>query len=333
MITKKVLPALLMSIGLITTAQAASFYFVAHPDDIELFMARQAWSDVKVGAKVVFIVTTAGDGGRGDGTISTVSDARNYASSRQTGHEAALKYWFGLRGGSVGVTSNSNVTIGGKTLLRQAIGGFGSNVIMYNLRLADGYDNTQHTSPDCLAGAASCFYQVPASVATASNAGTLSRLRANAATQPNIPLYTIDESNPQSYTYAQLKNVLRGIISTEQDSADTWVNIQTFDGVYYDNDDHLATGHSVADALTDYANSSPTKCIKTIEYIGYQTQYFNVNYSSADQSTHWTTWQTLNDALVSAGGPDSRAAHYQWLYRIYTSTKPGGPITSYGPCN
>ena len=40
-----------------------AFYVTAHQDDWQLFRGQQAWSDIKSGARIVFVYLTAGDGG------------------------------------------------------------------------------------------------------------------------------------------------------------------------------------------------------------------------------------------------------------------------------
>ena len=71
-----------------------SFYIAAHPDDIELFMARNAWDEIeKNGAKVVFIVFSAGDDGNGE---SPNGNCESFYHARELAHIDAVNFWAGM---------------------------------------------------------------------------------------------------------------------------------------------------------------------------------------------------------------------------------------------
>ncbi len=60
-----------------------SFYIVAHADDWQLFMQPNVYNDlVAQGSKVVFIITTAGDGGAGE----------TYWAAREEGSKSSLRF-------------------------------------------------------------------------------------------------------------------------------------------------------------------------------------------------------------------------------------------------
>ena len=310
-------------------AQATSFYFGAHADDVELFMGRNAAYDVQSKAKVVFVVMTTGSyvGDensyvvQGAGVYPGVPNPSNnpYYLTRERGHAASLKYWFGLTGRNATSDNVTNVVIDGKTIQRTEIGTPGSNVIMYNIRLVDGYPTK------------SGFYW----------------FRNQSILNPNLTISSVD--GLRTFNWFALKTFLRDLIIREQDSTDTWVNIpEFFDGagpyVHPDHEDHYTTGLAVTHALQDYANSSLTRCIRTIQWIGYFASAGNtqvtpnvpglpINYTASEKATQFAAWDAHNNAMVAAGGPDTRnPGHTAYLYRMYASSNAASGITKFGPC-
>lgn len=300
-------------------ANATSFYFIGHPDDVELFMARNAFYDVKSGAKVVFVVTTAGAvvvDSNGNiiqsGTEPYPGLGPNpYYLSREAGHSAALGYWYTLQNKPLGSNNVTNVSISGRTIARTEIGGTGSNVIMYNLHLRDG----------------------------------LNQFRKASLTDPSVRISTIDGST--SFTWTELKAFVRALIEREQNASDTWISIPEYtdatgydaNGNYtvyanghYDHFDHIETGRLVSHSLLD---STPTRCIRTVQWVGYAASQNNwpLNFTQYEQSVQLTTWNTLNDAMVAAQGPDTRnPEHSAYLYRNYLSSNGQNGVTNFGPC-
>ncbi|MEV4782819.1 hypothetical protein [Burkholderia sp. LMU1-1-1.1] len=318
--------SLLLGSGL---AQATSFYFGAHADDVELFMGRNAAYDVQSKAKVVFVVMTTGSyvGGetnpavQGAGIYPGVSNPMNnpYYITRERGHAASLRYWFGLTGTTPTSDNTTNVVIDGKTIQRTEIGTPGSNVIMYNIRLIDGFEDK------------SGFYW----------------FRNQSITNPNITISSVD--GVRTFTWYTLKTFLRALIGREQDANDTWVNIPEFYAgpppfAHPDHYDHYATGLAVSHALQDYANSSPARCIRTIQWVGYFSSATNenvtppkypwpTNYTTSEKATQFAAWDAHNNGMVAAGGPDTRnAGHTPYLYRMYASSNAPSGVTKFGPC-
>lgn len=303
-------------LGAAQCASATSFYFAAHADDIELFMARNAAYDVASNAKVVFVVTTTGSFVRGeDGSVNARGNApfpghsAPYYLAREAGHTAALATWFKQQNKTVRTNSVSQVTIAGKTVQRTEIGGAGSNVIMYNLRLTDGDDQAQ---------------------------SGLTWFRNQSITSPLTRISAVDGT--ASYTWTELKSFVNGLISREQNTADTWVNLLEYweDGVNevnYDHQDHKTTGRLVSHALADYAAQSPTRCIRSLQWVGYATQTRPANYTSAEASLQSKVWTDYNVAQVNADGPNTNdSGHAVWLHRTYTSANGVNGVTNFGPC-
>jgi hypothetical protein len=299
----KMLTAVALS-GFMLNTSAASFYIAAHPDDIELFMARNAAYDVWSGAKVIFIVVSAGDkvfDSQGNLVSSgwtpfpfnpPVAGADPYPLAREYGHHAALLSWYTLRGVPGAAQSESYITIAGKQIRRTLIGAPSSNIIMYNLRLPDQYS----------------------------------------ATISNSAVTAIGPAPAPSYSLPQLQSVINGIIAVEHDGDDSWVNIQdSIASPSIDHIDHINTAIYVKNALQAYAASNPTYCVRTIEWRGYSTKTEAINYTSGEQQWQLNSWNALNDSMVAHGGPDTREpGHTQYLYKIYQNN---AGIGTYGPCN
>jgi hypothetical protein len=299
-------------------ASATSLYFVAHADDVELFMARNAIYDVKSGAKTVFVVVTTGSFIRHDPAFSCTSPVDVQADQkfpgspypyyliREEGHIAALRNWYSLRGLPVGSVNKPMVTIDGKAITRAEIGGIGSNVIMYNLRLIDG-DACSQTG--------------------------LAEFRKKALTNPSAQISTLDG---HTFTWESLKSFVRALIIREQDGSDTWVNTPEYweDGVPrpYDDDhrDHIETARVVHHALQGYSASSPARCIRSIQWMGYHSATQPINYTVNEQTMQDNAWLELNRKMVEMQGPDTNnAGHRQFLFRIYSSAN---GIGKFGPC-
>jgi hypothetical protein len=281
-------------------ASGASFYIVAHPDDIELFMARNAAYDIIAGAKVVFLVVTAGDlvPGRSSGWVpfpdmgtEDPDDEDSYPAAREAGHHDALLSLYSLRGLPAQAQLEKYISIAGKVVRRTLIGSPTSNVVMYVLRLPEGYSTTIQTASVTGIG--------PAPTAT--------------------------------FSFGELKSFINALIDFERDDGDSWVNLQdTTASASEDHPEHITTAQFMKQALDDYAASNPTHCVRSIEWRGYTTTSRPVNYSSDEQFWQLDAWNTLNDTMVRHHGPDTRDRdHSEFLYRIYDN---GIAQAAYGPC-
>ncbi len=112
------------------TAQTTSVYVAAHPDDWQLFMNPNAYNSVKgTNEKVIFIHTTAGDGGSGTSS--------NYYLAREEGSLRAIRFMSNTytNAGALGDNMNpTTVTINGHQILKLSY----RNAVAYFLRLPDG---------------------------------------------------------------------------------------------------------------------------------------------------------------------------------------------------
>ncbi len=126
---------------------SCSFYIVAHQDDWQLFMGRDAWSDmVMPGRKVVIIYLTAGDACSGTGTCGS---GVPYYVSRESGAKASV---FAAKGEPTASTKlepssfNAVVWAGNHPVARWEY----QNVVQYFFRLPDGRIHFKETSgSDC----------------------------------------------------------------------------------------------------------------------------------------------------------------------------------------
>jgi LmbE family N-acetylglucosaminyl deacetylase len=268
-------------------ANATSFYIVAHPDDIELFMGRNAWRDIQAHApRVVFIVLTAGDAGLG----------MDYAMARESGHERALRFWVGLDGKEPPATRTTTVPFNGLVIERHSIGNL---VAVYNLRLPDG--NFEGVG-----------YPVTGNEA-------LRILRAGSAT---ATIHSID--GRLSLRYRQLEDLLASILQSEaRGSSDVWVNIQDEDPKQNPGDhaDHTATAQIVLDVLRQPGFA----CVSVARYLDYVMTGMPQNMDTQDTLLHAGTWGALNSGRVDglqASTWDS--VHNAWLGKEHVRATSSG---------
>lgn len=199
----------------------ADVFIGAHPDDIELFMNKNASTDVYTGVPTVFIVLTAGDAGNGSGGLNRHSTP--YYRSRLMAHEYAVRYWVSLVGGEVNKTVATTRTFGTHSIEKATVG----NVTIYNFKLPDGGDGGGYA---------------------ATGFKSLTKLFSQQITS----ISSVDNTN--SYTLADLKATLRLIISAHSAGvSDVWVNVHDNDGVYNSgtHPDQLATANITLAAISE----------------------------------------------------------------------------------
>ncbi len=108
-----------------------SFYFAAHEDDWQLFMAPTAFEDVLGGAaKTVFVYVTAGDDGLG---VGTGGRKYPYYLARENGAVNAMRFMADADRTPIAETAGQ-VTVNGHPIFRTRY----RNTIGYFLRLPDG---------------------------------------------------------------------------------------------------------------------------------------------------------------------------------------------------
>ena len=269
-----------------------AFYIVAHPDDIELFMAFHAWSDIASSdTKTVFVVLTAGDAGQG---ISAGDSVAPYYLAREIGHERAIRFWANLNGVQVHDTNRIDVTIARLIVQRQSIS---ERIVFYNLRLPDG-------------GSDGFGY-------SATGNQSLSLLRSGKIDE----IRSID--NAVTFTRQSLRDFIQGLIAIEAHRcASVWVNIQDEDNQTNPSDhpDHIATAETVLEAISDKRYS----CVGISRYTTYVNAGNPENLGPSDSLIHLESWKMLNAGMVDGGHTAMwDTLHASWLGKLYFRTQRG----------
>lgn len=126
----------------ITQNSTAAVFFAAHPDDVVLFMGRNAYLDIKGGYSTVIVIVTAGDAGnyaspniRGtDGNFDHNQQGKPYYRVRLDAHNAALQYWVSPYAPPMPRRTAERFSSEIPAVEKIIIG----NVTLYNLNLPDG---------------------------------------------------------------------------------------------------------------------------------------------------------------------------------------------------
>ena len=113
--------------------QKVSFFIAAHPDDIELFMGRQAYHQIadSLQDKKVFIVLSGGDGNQKNNKLNKTI---TWWEAREQAHTLAISFWNSFKQEPL----SNEIIINNKYLQKISIG---SNIVLYNFRFLD-YDPT-----------------------------------------------------------------------------------------------------------------------------------------------------------------------------------------------
>jgi LmbE family N-acetylglucosaminyl deacetylase len=265
-----------------TSALATSFYVVAHPDDMELFMSASAIADFasRPEEKKVFVVMTAGDGGKGiNGGLNGLPLWR----ARQDGHENAVMFLQSLTGSHSGKLVRGRAQLGARALQRTS---FGDNAIMYSLLLPDGNLNG--------AGFPGTGNQSLAQLLS----GKIASMRA------------IDGS---AYSKADLVDLLSHLISYEAPADPViWVNIQDPDPIRNpgDHSDHYATGQ----LLTEILGNSAFGCAQIAKYRGYAISG-NKLVLNDNTMAQVAMFGALNIGLIAGGQGNEWESHNRWVGR------------------
>ncbi|OTG67356.1 PIG-L family deacetylase [Acinetobacter silvestris] len=124
-----------LDLAAIQNTAKISFFTVAHPDDIELFMGCEARHQIidNPDDKKVFIVLTGGDANRKN--RKKVFRAISWWHAREKAHTAAISFWNNNKDQVV----ENEVLINQRYVTRISIG---SSIVLYNLRLTDADKTT-----------------------------------------------------------------------------------------------------------------------------------------------------------------------------------------------
>lgn len=264
--------------------QATVFYIVAHQDDASLFMYSNG--DISnPNVKVVFVYTTAGDGGLGNGPTAPPGP---YFVSRERGAQQAIEFLADLVDITTGEPSSESVLRNNHPVFRRGY----RNTVSYYMRLPDGnidgngFPGTGNVSMTKL------------------HAGSISSLTA------------IDGSTTYN-GWSDVVNTLREIITAEATGSPVvWLNIPDPDPTSNpgDHPDHLATG------LASSAAQATLPCVNMALYVGYAVSgQNNLDYQTTEDKTG-TFANVVNGKTGAGWAGNFDAAHKDFLagmlYRI-----------------
>jgi hypothetical protein len=291
---------MVMALLLLAAPPALSSIFIAaHADDVALFMAQNAWTDLQEGDRTVFILTTASDDGHGDYIPNTVG--KSFYKARQEGHERLIRFWLGSGGTPIASTVTSNVLINGKSVERTTID---NRIVLYQFHLPDGtYNGNGYAST-----------------------GNRSLAKLLAGAIPTISAVT--SSNPTNYSLAELQGVIRAIVLQHgHGQSSVWVNMldENTSRNPGDHSDHNATGRLMAGVL----GIAPLPCANVARYTSYSNAGKPANMPAGSGLYHHASWAVLNSALVDGGNQSTwDNEHNSWLGRQYFVAQTGT-----GACN
>ncbi len=265
-----------------------SIFIAAHADDVALFMAQNAWTDLQEGDKTVFILTTASDDGHGDYLPNAVG--KSFYKARLDGHQRLIRFWLGSGSTPVASTVASLVQINGKSVERVVID---NRITLYHLQLPDGAFNG--------AGYASTGNQ------------SLAKLLAG-----NIfSINAVTSNNPTNYSLAELQGVIRAIVLQHgHGNSSVWVNMldENTSRNPGDHADHNATGRLMAGVLA----SAPLQCVNVARFTSYSNASKPATMSATSGNYHIASWAVVNSGLIDGGNPSTwDDVHNSWLGRQY----------------
>ncbi len=278
------------------------FYAGAHQDDWQLFMTPNSFADAQAvypeghpqegerRVKVVFIYTTAGDAGYGNGPTADSGSRVPYYRARELGAEAAMRF-VSTRGTEYRArTEWDNLRINGHRMIRWSY----KNAVAYYLRLPDG--------------------------------GLLGYGYGSTGGQSLKNLYeggTITEINRRAHysSWQDLVMTIESIVLREAlGTPNVWMNaplpIAESGGATepgHDHSDHIHTGLLMIDAVSSHP------CINMALFSGYQTAHLAPNLSENQKVVESATWgATIAGLLESTGAWNTFGfGHNRFLGRNY----------------
>lgn len=283
---KKLMAMLLL---LLCAPASAVVYVGAHPDDIELFMNRNASRDVYIGYRTIFILLTAGDNGY-RANIGDNASGVPYYRARLRAHEKAVRFWASLSGAKVPNSVYSTEVANGHAIERVDIS---PNVTLYNLNLPDG-----------------------------AGQGIDGQSLSNLLNGQVATISAIDGSS--SYTLNDLTATIRTLIAENHTGATMlWVNYQNENTSQNTDDhpDHTSAGRIVTLALSQDARFA---CAEKDRFLDYVVGTLPQNMTSAETYIHIGTWGAVNSGLVDNGNQNTWSDnHNVFLGRQYVTAEAG----------
>ena len=279
----------------LSAQNTTSVYVVPHPDDWQLFMNPNAYKSVKNDEKVIFIHTTAGDGGAG------ASD--NYYLAREEGSLRAIRFMSNTFTSGAGLGTNMNetaVTINGHSIKKFTY----RNAVAYFLRLPDGNIDGSGYSYTNLETLKKLYEGTISSISAVDGSTTYNSL--NDLIETLKSLLEIEYYNPSNMIF---------------NSADDDTSINPGD-----HSDHIFSSK----IIQDVANTMPNvNAIKNL-YIDYHTASLPQNVFGDDYLVSAGTWGTTASGLSDNYQNSTwQADHNVWIGKQYFRTLTISPTDTY----
>ncbi|WP_407541843.1 hypothetical protein Q0M94_20400 (plasmid) [Deinococcus radiomollis] len=278
----------------ITPITSVIFNVVAHADDWELFMNPNVYNQMlQENTKSVFIYTTAGDGGAGNGP----TPQQPYFVAREDGANRAVRFIANVTPAFSSNTVVSKVKFRGHTIRKVVY----KNTVSYFLRLNDGAPDGQGYT---------------------TNAQTLQHLY-----EGQVKQMTAVDNSATYVGWSDLANTVASIISAEsRPFGVASFNLMDPDPMINpdDHSDHLHTSLLVQDSLKDKT------CVSVSYFQTYDTSWQDVNVPTDDLVNQAALFGVMESGKGDSGYPGSwESFHKTWLGKNYFRTV---PATTTAPC-
>lgn len=271
--------ALFLLAQLAFAQESVAFYIVAHQDDWQLFMVKNAFADVtNAKQKTVFITLTAGDAGLGKGGSGTVP----YYQARDNGSRLSIKFLADIASAPDRSESAKYVYANAHQIFQVQY----KHTKSYYLRLPEGNgDGNGYTG---------------------TGNQSLKRLR-----DGDISKITAVDSSATYQGWTDLvKTIQRIIIAETSGYSYATLNIPETNSLYNpgDHNDHLLVGDLAEQASKDLT------CLKQYSWLGYFSVSKAMNLSN-DDLLNYSSVFVCNVAGNIQGGYKGNwdAAHKQWI--------------------
>lgn len=270
-----------------TQNKTVQFFVAAHPDDIQLFMAKNAQFYVQHQNKNVFILTTAGDGGEAIHLPHYSAMKKTYWEARLLAHEKSVNHWNHDKNRII----STEIKINQHTFQRKQLG---ENIVFYNFLLPDG-NMTGNGFPTTQFQSLEKLYR-----------GKIKTIS------------SIDQQN--TYTQQDLIQTLSDIVQLEAGKKEITFNIAE-DNLYINQQDH--SDHIMTSLLVQHVSQGLDNCMLTNKFTEYVNRVKPVNMSNSEYQQHRKLWDVLTSVLVEYQyvNPHARDPHLVWLGKQYISSK------------
>jgi hypothetical protein len=261
-------------------------YVVAHPDDWQLFMSNDAYTDIQdENTKVVFILTTSGDASR----YTKLKPDMNYTQGRERGVLNAIRFCGDIKTTLDSSCHTKHQIINSKSILHYPY----KNLKTYLLRLPDG-----------------CF-------STGLNGESLEYLY-----KQNISSISAIDSSATYNNWEEVVGIIRNIVKNESSNTEEIIlHTPDIDESYNPNDhpDHRYTGLAALQACDSFPN------VKRIVYVGYDVGRRPINLEAEDIAIKAGIFAISDFGLTENNqGTTFDKAHLSFLTRCYKRELPIG---------